>query len=332
MTAPVPLPPRPFRPSPWLPGRHLQTLGGKLLRNDPSLPVRRIRLETPDGDFLDLDVTPEPAPGAPVAVILHGLEGSSERSYVRTTMKALLEAGIRGVGMNFRGCSGEPNRRPRFYHSGETGDLRVVLAHLAEEFPESPLGAVGWSLGGNVLLKFLGEEEDRARSRLKAAVTISVPFDLAAGARQIEKGIWGRMYTRYFLRMLREKIRLKRHLLEDRIDVEGVLKAPTIWHFDDLATAPLHGFQDAADYYARSSSDRFLGRVRVPTLLLQARNDPFLPENRLPERALEENPMLASGFTKRGGHVGFVQGSPWAPSFWAEEEAARFLSHHLAES
>lgn len=320
---------RPFHPSPWLPGPHLQTLGGKLLRRDPGLQLRRARLDTPDGDFLDLDVGPDPRSGAPVVLVLHGLEGSSDRSYVRSTLSALFRAGIRGVAMNFRGCSGEPNRRARFYHSGETGDLRLVLDHLAERFPDRLLGAVGWSLGGNVLLKHLGEEEERGPERVKAAAAVSVPFDLAAGSRKIEKGLWGQLYTRYFLRMLRQKIRVKRHLLKERIDVDGALRAPTLWAFDDLATAPLHGFDDASDYYARSSSSRFLDRIRVPTLLVQARNDPFLPAERLPEKAVAANPKLVPRFTDRGGHVGFVEGPPWAPSFWAEEEAARFLAGHL---
>lgn len=323
------IPSRPFRPSPWLPGPHLQTLGGKLLRPGSTLPVERVRLHTPDQDFLDLDVGPDPGRGAPVVLILHGLEGSSDRRYVRSTLQTVFRAGMRGVAMNFRGCSGEPNLRPRFYHSGETGDLDLVVSHLRERFPGRALAAVGWSLGGNVLLKFLGERADRGPEHLEAAVAISVPFDLAAGARKLEGGVLGPLYARYFLRMLRKKVRWKRELLEGLIDVERALEAPTIWRFDDVATAPLHGFRDAADYYERSSSSRFLDRIRVPTLLIQSRDDPFLPVEELPEDAVEGNPFLASRFTHRGGHVGFVEGAPWAPSFWAEAEGARFLAGHL---
>lgn len=323
------VPSRPFRPSPWLPGPHLQTLGGKLLRPGPTLPMERVRLQTPDGDFLDLDLGPDPGAAAPVVVVLHGLEGSSRRRYVRSTLQALFREGLRGVAMNFRGCSGEPNRRARSYHSGETGDLELVVSHLQGRFPERDLGAVGWSLGGNVLLKHLGEEGDGAPEGLKAAAAISVPFDLAAGSRRLEEGLWGRLYTYYFLRKLRRKLRLKRDLLEGVIDLEKALKAPTLWSFDEAATAPLHGFRSAADYYRRSSSSRFLGRIRTPTLLIQARNDPFLPAERIPESAVEGNPDLASLFTDEGGHVGFVEGSPWAPGFWAEDQAARFLARRL---
>ncbi|MFP3949211.1 MAG: YheT family hydrolase, partial [Longimicrobiales bacterium] len=238
---------------------------------------------------------------------------------------------IRPVGMNFRGCSGEPNRTVRFYHSGETGDIRHVLDELHRRFPGRPMGAVGFSLGGNVLLKYLGEvgEDGDGERRVQAAVTVSVPFDLSAGADRLEEGPWGRFYSYYFLRMLRRKIRLKEALVTGHVDVAEALSAPTLRRFDDAATAPIHGFESAQDYYTRSSSAVFLSRIDTPTLLLQSRDDPFLPEAALPEDTMRRNPNLIAGITERGGHVGFVEGSPWAPSFWSEAEAARFLAHLL---
>jgi len=337
---------RPFDPSPWLGGPHLQTLGGKLLRPSDGPPLKRIRLDTPDGDFLDLDLGPEPdgddrdAP-APLALVLHGLEGSSRRSYALLMYRALLEQGIRPVGMNFRGCSGEPNRTVRFYHSGETGDVRYVLDQLQRRLPGRRMGAVGFSLGGNVLLKHLGEDgpagedgqpaEDRRSPRIEAAVAVSVPFDLAAGADRLEEGPWGWLYTYYFLRMLRRKIKLKEALVTGHVDVAEALSAPTLRGFDEVATAPIHGFESAQDYYIQSSSAAFLSRIETPTLLLQARDDPFLPESALPEETIRSNPHLLAGITDQGGHVGFVEGHPWSPGFWAEEEGARFLAHRLLD-
>lgn len=323
--------PRPFRPARWLPGPHAQTLGGKLMRSHEPPPRERLRLEMPDGDFVDVDLSPDPAPDAPLVLVLHGLEGSARRGYVVSLCHALLRADLRPAALNFRGCSGEANRRARSYHSGETGDLALVVEELRERHPDRPLGLVGFSLGGNVLLKYLGERGDGLDPAVKGAVAISVPFDLAAGSRIIEEGLWGRLYTHYFLRMLKERVRARRRVLEKHVDVRAALEAPTLWAFDDAVTAPLHGFRDARDYYRKSSSLGFLERIRVPTLLLQARDDPFQPAERLPEGEVRENPSLVAAFPERGGHVGFVSGPPWAPRFWAERESVRFLATFLRE-
>jgi predicted alpha/beta-fold hydrolase len=337
--------PPPFRPPWWLRAAHAQTIGGKFLRPDPGVILRRERIATPDGDFLDLDfaelphgkprgepgTTPGTKPGttptpAPAVLVLHGLEGSTRRHYMLVVYRELLRHGLRPIGLNFRSCSGEPNRLPRFYHSGETGDLRFILQHLAERLPGGIRGAIGFSLGGNVLLKFLGEEGDAARRWLGAAVAISVPFDLAAGADTLERGPMARIYTEYFLRSLRGKVHAKAELLRPLVDLEAALRARTLRRFDDAMTAPLHGFTDAADYYHRSSSAHYLEGIRLPTLLLQAEDDPFLPTSALPRAAVAANPRLVPGFSRRGGHVGFITGAPWAPRFHAEEEAARFLA------
>lgn len=320
--------PRPYRPPWWLRNPHAQTLAGAFLRPRGGCPLERRRLETPDGDFLDLDCTPEPAPGAPIALVLHGLEGFIRRPYAWGVLSRLFDAGVRGVGLNFRGCGGQPNRTRRFYHAGDTDDLAFVTEHLARRFPGRPIGAAGFSLGGNVILKYLGE---RGRgSRISAAATICVPFDLASSCKQLERGFMGGLYTAYFLRSLKRKLRAKRALLDDGIEIERALHARTLREFDEALTAPLHGFADASDYYARSDSRAWLGRIRVPVLLLQGRDDPFLGPGALPEAEVDANPHLTEAFAPGGGHVGFVDGRvPWRPVVWADAEAARFLVHHL---
>lgn len=324
---------RPFQSAPWLPGPHLQTVAGKFLRPSVALEIRRIRLELDDGDFLDLDLGPCPSPMAPLVVVLHGLEGSIQRPYARLALQALVNQGIQPVGMNFRSCSGEPNRTLRFYHSGETDDFRAVLSALEGWFPSRAVGALGFSLGGNVLLKWLGEEGESAQERVRAAATVSVPFDLAAGTRLLEEGFWGRVYTHYFLRSLKGKARAKACQLGDVMELDRILSTRTLREWDDAVTAPLHGFRDAQDYYTLSSSKRFLPDVRIPTLLIQADDDPFLPQSFLPREEVRENPFLKAAFTRGGGHVGFVGGvSPARRFFWAESEAARFLGWALTDS
>ncbi len=322
--------PEPFRPAPWLPGPHLQTVGAKFLRPQPEIQLSRERLATPDDDFLDLDFV-HGLPGQddrPLVIILHGLEGSTGRGYVRLAMAELARRGIPSVGMNFRSCSGELNRRPRFYHSGETGDLAFVLRTLGERWPGRPLGALGFSLGGNVLLKYLGEMGRLGNHPLAVAATVSVPFDLMAGTRALEAGTMGRVYSHYFLRSLRRKTRGKADLIREWVDLEGVLRARTLREYDEAATAPLHGFPGAEVYYRQSSSAAFLEHIRTPTLLLQSEDDPFLPGRALPLATVRANSHLLAAFTSGGGHVAFVDGpGPWRPGFWAEREAARYLQN-----
>jgi len=292
----------------------------------------RERWELPDGDFLDLDVGPEPeGAGAPLVLVLHGLEGSSRRRYVLSACRELLALGLRPVAMNFRGCSGTLNRRPRFYHSGETDDPAFVLRGLRRAFPGRKVGAMGFSLGGNALLKLLGERPDGGVGLVDAAVCVSVPFDLAAGGAYLERTWMGRMYTRYFLRSLRAKVRAKSDALAPRIDVPATLRARTLREFDDAATSLLHGFRDADDYYASCSSAGFIDGIRTPTLLLHSLDDPFLPPSAVPRATLEANPALTTILTDRGGHVGFIEGSPRSPTLWGEQQGARYLRAVLVD-
>jgi uncharacterized protein len=292
------------------------------------MPLEKERLETPDGDFLDLEWASDPGPDAPLCLVLHGLEGSARRPYALLLYEALARHGVRAVGLHFRSCSGEPNRTARFYHSGETCDLAWIVDLILARHPDRPLGAVGFSLGGNVLLKYLGELGDEGPERFFGAATISVPFDLAAGTTALERSWIGRnVYTRYFVRSLLAKATAKSTLLDGRIDLDRLMQVKSLREFDELATAPLHGFTSADDYYARSSSTAFLPSIRVDTLLVQALNDPFLSVRSLPVLEVARNRHLRAAFCLGGGHVGFIEGAlPWRPRFWAEEETAYFIA------
>jgi predicted alpha/beta-fold hydrolase len=292
----------------------------------------RERFTTPDGDFLDVDFS-EPLSGgshdsAPIVMLLHGLEGCSESGYMMEAARCCRREGLRAAALNFRGRSGSPNRRPRAYHAGETGDLDLILSALHERAPKAPLAAIGFSLGGNVLLKYLGERGAQ-NPRLAAAAGISVPFDLAAATARMERGM-GLLYTRFFLQSLRDGVRAKAENGPLPYDPAAALEARTLRDFDEIVTAPLHGFPSAAEYYERSSSLRYLPAIRVPTLLLQAKDDPFHPVSAEETGTVRDNPWLQAGFVERGGHVGFVGGAtPLMPFFWAEAEAVRFVATYL---
>lgn len=317
-----------FEPPWWLAGAHLQTLMGKFLRSASYREFTRERIELPDGDFLDLDWTPETNPLSPLVLLLHGLEGHTSRGYVLQACQTLAAQDMRAVALNFRGCSGEPNRTPRFYHSGETGDIGVVITHLRKRFPNRPIMAIGFSLGGNILLKFLGERSVAGETPVSAAVAVSVPYDLSAGADTLEIGLMARLYTWYFVRSLRAKVRAKQDSLGDTIDLDAAQSSSTIREFDNAVTAPLHGFTDAEDYYHKSSSKKFLSTIRVPTLLVHSLDDPFLPSSAIPIQEVETNPYLTLVVTERGGHMGFIQNaSSPVSSFWLEEQTSAFLAH-----
>ena len=328
----VPEPTSPaFRAAGWAPGPHFQTLVARALRSPKGPGYVRERLDTPDGDFLDVDFGPDPGPDAPVVLVLHGLEGSSRRRYVRNVARELFVRGIRPVLMNFRGCSGEPNRTLRFYHSGETEDPAFLLTQLRRRHPGRRVGAMGFSLGGNALLKLLGERPDGGTGLVDAAAVMSVPYDLALGSGAMERTLMGRLYSAYFLRSLRAKVARHGAGLAERIDLDAVARARTIQRFDDLVTAPLHGFRDAADYSERASSARWLDGIRTPTLLVHALDDPFLPADAIPLERTRTNPALELSLHPAGGHVGFLSGAPWRPRFWADELVAAFLADRLSE-
>ncbi len=319
-----------FTPAWWLRNRHLQTLWAKFFRRRPEPPRRVIRVEMPDGDEVRLVRVDAPA-GRPRLLLLHGLEGTEQSPYARGI---LAEAHQRGWGADlliFRSCGGEMNRARRSYHSGETTDLAFILQRLLGEFPDVSFGLTGVSLGGNVLLKFLGEEGESLPERVRAAAAVSVPFDLERGCRYLSQG-FSRVYEKHFLESLKRKARAKLERYPDLVDAGALARADTIYDFDDVFTAPVHGFRDAHDYYSRSSSIHFLERIRIPTLLLSAVDDPFLPSAVLEEvrPIAARNPALTVEFVPEGGHVGFVQGPvPWRAEYYAERRAAGFLGSYL---
>jgi len=308
-----------FDPPFWLGHRHLQTVLPNAIRRRPrGLPLRRERVELPDGDFVDVDwLGPD---GSPIVVVLHGLEGSIESPYAASLLRSLSQAGYRGALLHFRGCSGEPNRLPRAYHSGDTAHLEHFLALLAEREPEVPRAAVGYSLGGNALLKWLGESGDS--TCLTAAVAVSVPFDLGRCAEAMDRG-FSRVYQRQLIARMQRNGRAKARV------VAGFPTYPdhevrSFRRFDDKLTAPLHGFHDAADYYARCSSRRFLRGIRTPTLIIHAADDPFMDPGVVPTAA-ELAPAVTLELAARGGHVGFIAGPWWRPHRWVDRRVVTLL-------
>jgi predicted alpha/beta-fold hydrolase len=319
-----------FEPAWWLPGPHLQTIWPTMIRRRAkTLKLRRERIELDDGDFVDLDwvdqeiIQSNSHPNVPIVLILHGLEGSVYSPYAQGMLQAIAQAGWRGVLMHFRGCSGEMNRLPRIYHSGDTRDVAAVVDILHRRESQTPLAVIGFSIGGNVLLKWLGETGDQ--NPLTAAIAISVPFELDKAAAQLQKG-FSRVYEWYLLRYLRRKV-----LKKFRNSSYSLLLANlrSLREFDDKVTAPLHGFIDAEEYYKKSSSRQFLKDIHVPTLLLQAEDDPFMTPDVIPEEK-ELSKMINLEVTKSGGHVGFIAGKlPWRAEYWLEQRVPLFLKEYL---
>lgn len=339
------LPPS-FRPAWWVPGGHAQTLYAKFVRQSRHAPRRdaRIRTErwdTPDADFVDV-VRLDAESSAPRFLVLHGLEGGERSHYVQGMLD---QARRRGWGMDVlihRSCGAEMNWQRRFYHSGETGDLALVVARVAAEQPGRPLFLAGISLGGNVLLKYLGERGHPGPggpsttggpipANVHGAVAISVPYDLARGSRRIGKG-FSRVYERNFLRSLTAKVERKLAVYPDLVDRARLAELRTLWDFDDVLTAGVHGFAGAADYYAQSSALGFLARIGTPTLLLSAIDDPFLPPEVLDEvrSVAAGTPCLTVEFHARGGHVGFVGGRvPWRADYYAERRTFEWAAERV---
>ena len=321
---------KPFKPAWWLRNSHLQTLWPAVIRKrrlKPDVELERERLELPDGDFLDLVWINKDAQG-PVIILLHGFEGSINSHYAKGMLNAIHTNGWRGVFMHFRGCSGENNRLARGYHSGDTSDLSHLVATLQKREPQSPLAAIGYSLGGNILLKWLGETG--TSNPLKAAVAVSVPFDLNKAANRVDTG-FSRFYQWYFLRCLCCRLQKKFECMPAPIDPAFLGSVTKLRDFDNLFTAPLYGFRDAEDYYATASSRQYLRFIQVPTLLVHAKDDPFMTSDVIPSQD-ELSPYVKLELTEKGGHVGFVSGKlPWRPVYWLEERTPLFFKEHLSD-
>ncbi|WP_394130404.1 hydrolase [Shewanella maritima] len=315
-----------FSPPWWALNPHIQTILPVLTKvTQPR--TRRQRQEMPDGDFIDLDWQGTPLDGQAIMVIIHGLEGSASSHYARRMLNAAKEAGICAVVHHHRGCSGEPNRLTRSYHSGDIEDVAFTLEQLHQHYPNSPLYAVGYSLGGNVLAKYQGTYQDC--SRLTRAVVVSAPLALGACAKRLEGG-FSTVYQRYLIKQLQQK-------MQDKLDTpsmvasmpiaqEQLAQLNTFYLFDDQITAPLHGFKGAQDYYQRASGIGYLQHITVPTLIIHAKDDPFMTDDVIPtQEQLSE--QVEYELHHRGGHVGFINGgSPWNPRYYIEQRVLDFFN------
>ena len=297
-----------YRAPRWLPGGHAQTIwAARAARHHIGPPPRwrRERWDTPDGDFIDLDFALHAsADHAPLLVLFHGLEGSSDSHYAKAFAERAAERGVAFVVPHFRGCSGELNHAPRAYHSGDFEEIDWILRRLAAEHPQRPLLAAGVSLGGNALLRWAGEMGQQAAPVVKAVAAVCSPLDLAAGGHAIGRGFNRQVYTRMFLATMVPKALQKWDQHPGLFDRDALRAARDLYSFDNLFTAPLHGFADTDDYWRRASAKPVLADIRVPALALNARNDPFVPATSLP-RVGEVGPCVTLWQPEQGGHVGF---------------------------
>lgn len=299
------LPAGEYRAPRWLPGGHAQTIYPALLRR-PRHRYRRERIDTLDGDFIDFDWLLDAGPeSAPLLVLLHGLEGSGASHYVASLMRRVRSEGWRGVVPHFRGCSGEPNRLPRAYHSGDHAEVGWMLRHLHAAARGAPVYVVGVSLGGSALLNWLGRARSGAGGYVTAAAAVSAPLDLTAAGIAIEQG-FSQFYSRLFQRTLVPKALSMAQRFPGMLDAAAIRNVRTMHAFDDAVTAPLHGFAGTDDYWSRASSKPWLRAIEVPTLVLNARNDPFIPAASLPDAA-EVSPAVLLEQPEDGGHAGFAE-------------------------
>jgi predicted alpha/beta-fold hydrolase len=314
-----------YRPAAYLANGHLQTILASTMRRVLAAPYRRERLELPDGDFLDLDWAAATAgKTAPrLGIISHGLEGDSSRPYVRGMARALNQAGFDALAWNYRGCGGETNRLLRAYHLGDTDDLATVIAHaIGQGYGEVYL--TGFSAGGNVTLKYLGEEASRVPTQVQRAAVFSVPTDLKASSVHISR--WqNKVYLRRFMASLRQKMRVKAAHLPGQLDLAELDNLRNFPEFDERYTAPLHGFASADAYYEYAASGRYLPGIRIPTLLVNALNDPFLPPSCFPRAAAAASPSFYLETPATGGHVGFAEGRPDG-EYYSERRAIDFFT------
>ncbi|MEM8982818.1 MAG: hydrolase [Pseudomonadota bacterium] len=316
-----------FDPAPWCTNRHWQTVYPSTpLYRSPTVAYEREALELPDGDFVDIDWAGRTGrPDQTTLIVLPGLEGNSSSSYALTIGAAAVDAGWALGVMHYRGCSGRPNRLPRRYHAGDTGDIDFLAQQLHERQPDATLLAVGYSLGGNVLLKYLGEQGNAAV--FDGAVAVCVPFDLSDSAQALSSGP-SRFYQNFLMRRMRASLHEKYRPEFAPFDWDRAMRAKTFYEFDDQVTAPLHGFRGVDDYYARSSCGQFIGGIRKPTLLISALDDPFMTGAAFP--SADTLPVdVRAAFSAHGGHVGFVSGRPWQPpKYWLH---ARTMGFYVLE-
>lgn len=316
-----------FKPAFWLRNPHAQTVFASKIRPAPPIEVVPERLELEDSDFLDLSWLPEDGlrDDAPVVILLHGLNGSLESKYVRGLLREAQAHGARGVLLHFRGAA-EPNRLPRSYHSGETGDFGHVVEHVRARYPGAPLAAVGYSLGGNVLLKYLGEQG--AASPLTCAAAVSVPYDLKRCAQAIQQGL-SRIYQAHLINGLREAYEHKFRSIDPPVPLADLRQVRDFFAFDNAVTAPLNGFRDAHDYYQRSSSGPFLRHIRTPTLVLHAEDDPFMAPDIIPAPG-DLSSFVRFELSRYGGHVGFIASGRFGePLYWLERRIPAWLCERL---
>jgi predicted alpha/beta-fold hydrolase len=307
----------------WLPGGHLQTIFPATCIAKPPVAYRRERWNTPDGDFIDVDYV-DGQTGKPFIVLFHGLEGSSDSHYARALMAHIAALGWSGAVPHFRGCSGEMNQAPRFYHSGDAEEVNWILRRFAAKHKAaaSKFYAAGVSLGGNALLRWLGESQHEAEI-VDAACAISAPMDLMGGGAALSRGI-NRLYTRMFLQSLKPKCLHKLEQFPKLFDRDAMLRSRNLYEFDNIVTAPLHGFRDTDDYWHRASSKHVLPDITVPTLVLNAQNDPFLPARHLPRDA---SPHVTLEYPAQGGHVGFAIGTLPGKIDWLPQRIQHFFEN-----
>lgn len=315
-----------FRAPWWLPGGHLQTIYASLFAPKPRVVYRRERWELADGDFLDLDWV-DGAADKPLLALFHGLEGSSQGHYALALMDALRRQAWRGVAVNFRGCSGTPNRLARAYHSGDSTEIKMILTYLKAQAGKQALYAAGISLGANALLKWLGESGQEARQLVSGAVAISAPIDLTKTGARLDKGFNRYSYTRHFLQTLRRKTQHKITAHRLPIAPHDLRTVKTFHAFDDLYTAPMHGYRNVADYWQRASSKPWLNSIAVPTLIVHAHNDPFLSASTYLDEDLL-SPYITLDLPRQGGHVGFVSGPFPGKLNWLPNRVLHFFAQN----
>ncbi|TVP77188.1 MAG: alpha/beta fold hydrolase [Puniceicoccaceae bacterium] len=305
---------------------HLQTIYPTLFRRTPLITDLRERIDTPDGDFLDLDWARQPK-NHRLAIITHGLEGRSRSQYCQGMAAALRRGGWDVLAWNFRGCSGQPNSRLQSYHSGATSELQIVLDHVFSSTDYTAITLVGFSLGGNLTLKYLGDLGSDLDPRIRGAVGLSVPCDLASSAKRLEQRS-NRIYMARFMRSLRAKVREKAMRFPAQLSVEGLNSMRTFAEFDDRYTAPIHGFKGADDYWSQSSCRHALDQIAIPTLLINALDDPFLTPSCFPHKAAETNPNFLLDTPNHGGHIGFIEFNK-AQLYWSERRTTSFLDQAM---